>query len=341
MNIPFFSQLFPRIGIDFGSSRLRVCTMDERISIDQPACLAVNVKTKEVLAVGTEALAMEGRVGGLVKVEWPVRHGVIYDQALALAYLKVVLQPVLKSSFLYTPIIMVSVPAGSTLVECESITKLFYDLGAREVYTIAQPLAASIGAGVPIADSSGSFLFQLGSDRVEAGVTALGGLVHHQSTDKGGRYLTEQIRLDLQRTKGITIGWSEAEKLLKQVASVLEGSKRNLLITGKEAKQGNPIEIKVSAQDLVPGILLVVASYQSLLQRLLAKIEPELTIDVIDKGLLLSGGLSQLDGLDRYLTHNMGMPVSVVDHPEHTVIFGIQTALHHLHEFRESLGYVT
>ena len=340
MNNPLFSKLFPKIGVDFGSSRIRACTLDTQVVVDQPSCLAVNTKTKEVLAVGTEALSLQGRIQGVAEVYWPVKQGVIHDPSLALAFLKIVLQPVLRSSFLYTPIIMVSVPAGSTQVERENMTKLFYDLGAREVYTIAQPLAASIGAGVPIADSSGSFLLQLGGEIVEAGVTSLGSLVNHQSNERGGKYLINQIILELQQTVGLEVGFSEAEKLLHTVASVVPEANRQTLITGKETKQGNPMELKITAKMLMNVIHPQVEGYRTLLQRLLAKIQPELTIDVIDKGLLLSGGLSQLHGLDRYLLQSLGMPVSVVDEPQHAVIGGIQTALHHLDEYTESLGYV-
>lgn len=341
MNITLFSQLFPKIGIDFGSSRVRVCTLDEGTIIDQPSCLAVNIKTKEVLAVGTDAMNMEGRVEGVVEVHWPIKNGVIYDEKLALALLKIVLQPILKISFLYTPVFMMSVPAASTQVDRENATKLLYDLGAKEVYTIAQPLAASIGAGVPIADTSGSFLFQLGADTAEAGVIALGSLIHFQSSDKAGRYVIEQIRLELQRNSGIQIGMSEATRLLIEVASLMGETKRKILVTGKDTKQGNPLELHIASQDIAPIVVQLADEYRSVLQRLLAKIAPELTIDIIDKGLLLSGGLAKLHGLDLYLTHHLGMPVSIVDHPDHATILGVQTALKHLDEFRESLGYVT
>jgi rod shape-determining protein MreB len=221
------------------------------------------------------------------------------------------------------------------------MSKLFYDLGAREVFTIAQPLAASIGAGVPIADASGSFILQLGSDIVEAGVTALGSLVHFEQSDKGGRHLVEQIMLLLQQEVGIAVSAEEAERILHKVATVHTESKRQLLVTGKDAKQGNPMELQITSSALYDTVAAQLEEYQAVLQRLLSKIRPELTIDVIDKGLLLSGGLSQLHGLDRHLLQTLGMPVSVVEEPEQSVITGIHTALSHLDEYTESLGYVT
>lgn len=340
MNIPLFSHIFPKIGVDFGSSRVRVCTLENGVILDTPSCLAVHQKTKEVMAIGKEALDLQGRVEGVVTVFWPIQNGVVYDPQLALAFLKILLQPILRSNFLSTPTFMVSVPAAATQVERDSMSKLFYDLGARDVYTIAQPLAASIGAGVPVADASGSFLLQMGSDVVEAGVTALGSLVHFEHSEKGGRTLTAQIRLLLQQEVGIEVSSDQAESLLKQVATVHKESKRQLLVTGKDTKHGNPKEIKVTSSALYDTVVMQLESYQSLLQRLLAKIRPELTIDVIDKGLLLSGGLSQLHGLDRYFLQNLGMPVALVDEPELSVIHGIHTALAHLDEYTESLGYV-
>jgi rod shape-determining protein MreB len=341
MNIPLFSHIFPKIGVDFGSSRIRICTLSNGVMLDTPACLAVHQKTKEVLAVGKEALDLQGRVEGVVDVRWPIQHGVVYDPSLALALLKIVLQPISRSSFLSTPTYMVSVPAGATQVERDTMSKLFYDLGAREVFTIAQPLAASIGAGVPIADASGSFILQLGSDIVEAGVTALGSLVHFEQSDKGGRHLVEQIMLLLQQEVGIAVSAEEAERILHKVATVHTESKRQLLVTGKDAKQGNPMELQITSSALYDTVAAQLEEYQAVLQRLLSKIRPELTIDVIDKGLLLSGGLSQLHGLDRHLLQTLGMPVSVVEEPEQSVITGIHTALSHLDEYTESLGYVT
>ena len=320
---------------------MRVCTLEQGVLIDTPSCLAVHQKTKEVLAVGKEALELQGRVEGVVEVLWPIQNGVVYDPNLASAFLKIILQPIVRSNFLSTPTFMVSVPAAASQVERDNMSKLFYDLGARDVYTIAQPLAASIGAGVPIADSSGSFILQLGSDVVEAGVTSLGSLVHFEHSEKGGTDLTAQIRLLLQREVGIEVSREQAENVLKQVVSVHKDSKRQLLISGKDTKQGNPIELKITSSALYDTVVAQLDAYQVLLQRLLAKIRPELTIDVIDKGLLLSGGLSKLHGLDRYMLQKLGMPVAVVEEPELSVINGIHTALSHLDEYTESLGYVT
>jgi rod shape-determining protein MreB len=176
---------------------------------------------------------------------------------------------------------------------------------------------------------------------VEAGVTSLGSLVHFERSEKGGRDLTAQIRLLLQKEVGIEVSREQAENLLKKVVSVHTDSKRQLLISGKDSKQGNPIELKITSSALYDTVVAQLDAYLVLLQRLLAKIRPELTIDVIDKGLLLSGGLSQLHGLDRYLLQKLGMPVAVVEDPELSVINGIHTALSHLDEYRESLGYVT
>lgn len=320
---------------------MRVCTQSNGVVLDIPACLAVHQKTKEVLSIGKEALDLRGRVEGVVEVLWPIQNGVVYDPNLALAFLKILLQPIVRSNFLSTPTFMVSVPAAASQVERDNMSKLFYDLGARDVYTIAQPLAASIGSGVPIADASGSFLLQLGSEIVEAGVTALGSLVHYEHSEKGGRHLAEQIKILLQHQVGIEVGQEEVEQLIQQVASAHKESKRQLLVTGKDSKHGNPMELKITSSVLYETVVEELAGYQALLQRLLAKIRPELTIDVIDKGLLVSGGLSQLHGLDHYLLQNLGMPVAVVEDPEKSVIQGIHTALEHLDEYTESLGYVT
>ena len=341
MNTKLFSRLSPKIGIDLGSKTIRICTEADGVVIEQPACLAINVKTQEVVAVGSEAAHMQGRVEPMIEVQWPVVAGVVYDAAHVGAMLKIMLQPLTRWSILTPPIIMVSVPGGSTKVQRQTLTKVVYELGAKEVYTIAQPLAASIGAGVPIADASGSFIFQMGAGVIEAAVISLGSLVRVESSKLAGNQLREQIKQVVQQRKQIEISPEQAETIVHQVVSCDSQFTASILVTGKDVSSGTPSELKITTDDVRAAVAESVAVYPQLVQRLLSHVGPALTVDVIDKGLLISGGLAKLQGLDTYLIHELGMPVAVVDDPEHTTVAGILLTLKHLHEFRQSLGYVT
>jgi len=335
-----FNQVVKKIGLDFGSHQLRVWTEQDGLIFNQPACLAVDTRNKQVLAVGKDAAAMAGRVAPYVAVHWPVKRGVIYDSSLAAALLRVALAPLLKTTFIYGPEMMASMPAAATQVEREQMISLLLSLGAREAYTIAQPLAASIGAGVPIADASGSFILQWGEGVVESAVISLGSMVAAESSYFAGYFLKEAVQLRVLEKHLLQISLEMSAKLIQKVVSIEPKFNRQILVPGKVAGEGNPTELRISSQDLLEPILSGVARIELLIEKLLANVPPELTVDVVDKGLLLSGGGAQLHGLDTYFIDRLGMPVAVVDSPKLAVINGVGNALEHIDEFKTSLSFL-
>lgn len=339
MKLHLLARTVPTIGLDLGSSRTRIWVPDEGIILDQASVIAIDSRNNKVIAVGDEAQAMVGRVGGTVSIQFPIQKGKLYDLDLAQAMLRIFLQQALPTSYFFRPVMMVSVPAASTLADREVTTELLYRSGAREVFTISEPLAAAIGAGVPIADASGSFLVQLGSGIVEGAVISLGSLVKSESLQTGGIDIDKRIQAVLKDELSLSISLETAERLKKQVGSVEAQLTKEMLATGQDVAKLSPKEVKITSSLLLPVLLQVVSKYETLLKRLLSEIPPELTVDVIDKGMLLSGGLSQLGGLDQYLVKQLGIPVSVVEKPEEATIRGIGTALEHLDLFKESLGY--
>lgn len=339
MKLPFISQFTQVVGLDLGTSQTRIWTDREGIILTEPTCLAVDERTNKVVAVGQEAVAMEGRVGRSVKLYRPIQSGKLYDMDIARALLKVFLQRVLKSNSFFRPIMMVSLPASSTEVDRVAMTELLYSVGAREVYTISQPLAAAIGAGVPIADASGSFILQMGSGIVEAGIISLASLITFESTRLAGMTADVRIQNQVRDEVGLTIGLETAEELKHSLATILPGATKEELVTGQDVIESSPKEVKLTSAQIRPPLLKLADQYESLLKKLFSQIPPELTADVIDKGMLLSGGLAQLNGLDLYLVNHLGIPVAVVEEPHLTTIKGIATALEHLDLFKESLGY--
>lgn len=339
MRIPFFSQLVRRVGIDLGTDRVRIWTDRSGVVVDEPAVIAIDIKTKRILAVGNEAAEMRGRVGKTVSVQTPVKDGEVYDLEVAQALLRVLLQRFMSSTSLMSPVFMCSVPAQSTEANLQAVTRLMYSLGAREVYTISQPLAASIGAGVPVADASGCFILQMGAGVVEGAVLSLGSIVHHEGSLYAGNYLTKRIRYRLQKDLSLQVSMQTSEMIKRELASAFAEKGRKKLVSGKDIRTNSPTEITVTAADVAPELFFVLERYEQLLRKLLSSIPPELTVDVIDKGLLLAGGLAQLDGVSQYFVEKMGIPVSVVEDSDQAAIQGIGTALEHLELFKESLGY--
>lgn len=339
MKIPILSDIVRSIGIDLGSNNIRIWSDKDGFVLSQPALIAFDNKSSRILAVGSEAQEMQGRVIENITIEKPIRDGSIYDLEIAQAMLRIFLEKVLKPTNLISPIFMSSVPARANEAQMQAVTHLLYDLGAREVYTIASPLAASIGAMVPIADASGCFILHLGSDVAEGAVISLGSMVRFESTDKAGNYLTRKLQYLVKKKFLLDISLETAEKLKRKVLSAYGQKDKKMLVTGKNVGDGTPKEINISAEDILEVLMALLEHYELLLRKLLSSIPPELTVDIIDKGLLLSGGLASVDGVCQYFIEKMGIPVSVVDEPDQVVIKGISIALEHLDLFKESLGY--
>lgn len=339
MKLPFISELTQVVGLDLGTSSTRIWTDRGGLVLDEPTCLAVDERTNKVVAVGAEAVAMEGRVGNTVTLYRPIQNGKLYDADIARALLRVFLQRVLTSSSFFRPVMMVSVAASSTEVDRVAMTELLYSVGAREVYTISQPLAAAIGAGVPIADASGSFILQMGSGIVEAGIISLASLNTFESTRLAGQAADLRIKNQIRDEAGLVIGLETAEELKRTLGTLLPSATKEELVTGQDVIESSPKEVKMTSAQIQPPLLKMAEQYQVMLKKLFSRIPPELTADVIDKGMLLSGGFSQLNGLDMYLVTHLGIPVAVVEQPHLATITGIGTALEHLELFKESLGY--
>ncbi len=338
-NVSRLSQLSRKIGIDLGTSRVRIWSDQDGFVVDEPAAIAVDTNANKVIAVGKEAQDMIGRVSKNIFVSQPLQAGVIVDPALTAAMLKVLLQKIIHNAYFFRPAIMISVPSSLTEVEKLAMTEMMYSLGGKEVSFITQILAAAIGAGVPIADASGSFFLHLGAGVVEGGIISLGSLIVSESTEYAGNYLDESVQRVLRQQKGIEVGKQSAEQIKRQIASAMLETSSEILVTGQDVLESVPKEVVVEGEVLHHSIREVLDRYVQLTKRLFEQIPSELTTDVIDKGMLLSGGLAQLRGLDSFLLSKLGVPVSVIDQPDRAVIRGIAQVLKNIDLFKESLGY--
>ncbi|NCN06595.1 MAG: hypothetical protein GW946_01995 [Candidatus Pacebacteria bacterium] len=334
---PIFRPL--RLGLDCGAHRTRLVTPERGVVLDEPSVLAVEVQTDKVLATGAEAEKMAGRVNEEIVVQWPVKTGEVTDEPLARALLQMFLRQASVHWLLPSPAMMVTTAVMISPAARQSWIDVLYGLGAGSVHTIAEPLAASIGAGVPIADTSGSFLVQLGYDRTEAVVVSLGSIVDYVALPLGGSTVLDWLALELRECMQFSLSRERTAHLLHHIASLHPEEKRKLLVTGKDAETKRPRELEITSAQLHKPVLKYAQRVERAITELLSNIRPELTTDVIDKGFLLSGGLAQLSGLDAWLTDRLGVPVSVVEEPALAAIRGVQTTLENLEEFKNSLAY--
>lgn len=326
------------LAIDFGTHTTRVWEKSAGLVAEYPSFLAVDTTSEKILAFGADAQEMAGRVAANVKVFRPVQEGQVWDVNVAKAFLQTALRHIVGRSF-FNPTVLVSIPATLRPAVEDETVQLGYALGAREVLTVAQPLAAAIGAGMPVADASGGFLLQIGAGRVEVGVVSLGTLVGVEGTVKGGDWFERLVISTVKNSKQVVVSVETARMLIHKLASVSGSSKKTLLVTGKSQQSGAPVEVEISSADLREPSLHMAREYVQLAKKLLTKVPTELTVDIVDKGLLLSGGGALLAGLEEFLVPELGVPVSVVDDPERAVIRGMGTITEHLDEFRRSLGY--
>jgi len=343
----FFSNLNPVVAIDLGSQRVRIWS-DGKI-LDEPSVVAVDTRKGVVVAVGEAALEISQRLAPRVKMIHPVQGGEIVDPEMTRELLKTLTAKILPQQF-FSPTVVVGIGAAATPSQIELLTDLLYRLGAKEVIGVAKPLAAAIGAGVPVADSSGGLVAVIGAGVVEAAVVALGSMVTSITKINTLTNLAQEIVVQLASSKAVTISQEAAEKLVSNLAEIPAAAGRQAgnqtsgqinacLIMGKSVQTGAPEEFRVLASDLTPALKPWLAKVEQVLMELLQALPPELMTDVVTKGLLLTGGVARLAGLDEYLVKKLGIPVALVDEPELAVIKGLKMVSQNLTLYKQSLAY--
>jgi rod shape-determining protein MreB and related proteins len=364
------------LAIDLGSHEIRIFRANLRqksqmevLNIDQ-SCVAVKrarVSSQiKVLAIGRDALEMRERLGDEVEVIFPIIAGRIINEKLAKILLKELLKKALRVNrmlpFVISPVVVVTVKAGTSEFSRRSLSRLFYDLGVSEVHLLSEPLAAAIGVGVPIADASGVMLMQMGAVGVEAAALSLGSVVSFQSNlwtgTVAGWELDELLRAYLVKKHHLLITLEASETLKKHIqlttnidepsTEVSEATEQTqhkaqadelINLVGRDLISHQAKTIAVSNQELATAIKPVIKDYLFLIERLMEEMPNALLADVLDRGLLLSGNLARLNGLDQFLVNALKMPVAVVDDPDLAAATGALTVLENLELFKASLAY--
>jgi rod shape-determining protein MreB and related proteins len=334
--------LFRRdMAIDLGTANTLVYVQGRGIVLNEPSVVAIaDVKgRKQVLAVGAEAKQMLGRTPGKVQAIRPLRDGVIADFEAAQEMIKHFLRKARRRRILGNRQIICCVPSGSTAVERRAIQESAQSAGARRVLLIEEPVAAGIGAGLPVTEPTASMVVDIGSGTTEVAVLSLGGVVYARSIRVGGDKMDEAIVAHLRRRHNVLIGEDTAERVKKAIGSAClpeAGDGRTIRIKGRALRHGVPTKIVVTEREIAQSLAEPVGAIIDAVDAALGQTAPELAADIVEKGIVLTGGGALLANLDRVLRYTTGLPVSVASDPLACVALGTGRAL----EERRSMSKV-
>lgn len=331
-----FSKLFSFVSadmaMDLGTANTLVYVRDQGIVLNEPSVVAItNVNgRKQVLAVGNEAKQMLGRTPGNITAIRPLRDGVIADFEVAEAMIKHFIRKVHNRRSFVSPEMIICVPSGSTAVEQRAIIESAESAGARKVWLIEEPMAAAIGAGLPVMEPTGSMVVDIGGGTTEVAVISLGGIVYARSARVGGDKMDEAIIAYIRRVHNLLIGESTAERIKKEIGAASpphDGDGRTMQIKGRDLMNGVPKEIVVTERQMSEALAEPVSQIVEAVKTALENTAPELAADIVDKGIVMTGGGSLLKNLDYVLRYATGLPVTVADDPLACVAMGTGQAL--------------
>jgi rod shape-determining protein MreB len=334
-----FGFLSSDIAIDLGTANTLIYVKGRGIILNEPSVVAIttNRGKAQVLAVGDEAKLMLGRTPGNIQAIRPLRDGVIADFEVAEEMIKHFIRKVHNRRSFASPQVIICVPSGSTAVERRAIQEAAESAGARRVFLIEEPMAAAIGAGLPITEPTGSMIVDIGGGTTEVAVISLGGIVYSRSVRVGGDKLDEAIIAYIRRHHNLLVGESSAERIKKMIGSACppeDGDGRMMEIKGRDLMNGVPKELVISERQIAESLGEPVAAIVEAVKVALEHTAPELAADIVDKGIVLTGGGALLTNLDYVLRYATGLPVSIADDPLSCVALGSGRALEEMKTLR-------
>lgn len=330
------------MAIDLGTANTLVYVKGKGVILNEPSVVAYHVKDgkKQVLAVGEDAKLMLGRTPGSIEAIRPMREGVIADFDTAEEMIKHFIRKVHKRTTFSKPKIIVCVPHGATPVEKRAIRQSVLSAGARRAGLIAEPIAAAIGAGMPITDPTGNMVVDIGGGTTEVAVLSLGGIVYSRSVRVGGDKMDEAIIAYIRRNHNLLVGEGSAERIKKEIGSAFppeDGVGKTLEIKGRDLMNGVPKELVIDQSQVAESLAEPVSQIIEAVKVALEQTPPELAADIVDKGIVLTGGGALLGNLDYVLRHSTGLPVSIADDPLSCVALGTGRCLEEMKVLRNVL----
>jgi rod shape-determining protein MreB len=322
----FWSQ---DMAIDLGTANTLVVVKGKGVVLNEPSVVAIINENgrKTVLAVGDEAKTMLGRTPGNIQAIRPLRDGVIADFIVTEEMIKHFIKKVHVKNTFANPRILICVPTGSTPVERKAIQDSALAAGARRVQLIEEPIAAAIGAGLPISEATGSMIIDIGGGTTEIAVMSLGGVVYSTSLRVAGDAMDVAIISYMRKKFNLLIGESTAEKIKKEIGTAIPTSSNIFLMKGRDIRTGTPKEISLTEEDACEALMPILNQMLAAIKEALENTPPELSADLVDMGLVLTGGGALLKNIDKLISKDTGLPVTIADNPLECVALGTGKAL--------------
>jgi rod shape-determining protein MreB and related proteins len=325
------------LAVDLGTANTLVYARGRGIMLNEPSVVAIDTSTNSVVAVGAEAKRMIGRTPGHIKAVRPLQDGVIADYEITAEMLRYFVRKVLRRRGMFTgPRVVICVPSGITSVEQRAVSEAAYAAGARRVHIISEPMAAAIGAGLPVSQPSGSMVVDIGGGTTEVAILALGGIVASTSLRVAGNALDAAIVDYVRAEFSLLIGERTAEELKISVGSAFPvAGPKSAEIRGRDVATGLPRNVSISGDELRKAMDAPVARIVAAVRSTLDRCPPELSGDLVTCGIVLTGGGALLRGLDARLQHVLGIPVLVADRPLDSVVLGTGTVVEHFDQLQK------
>ena len=317
------------MAIDLGTANTLVVLKDKGVVLNEPSVVAIinEMGKKTVLAVGDEAKTMLGRTPGNIQAIRPLRDGVIADFIVTEEMIKHFIKKVHANNTFANPRILICVPTGSTPVERKAIQDSALAAGARRVQLIEEPIAAAIGAGLPISEATGSMIVDIGGGTTEIAVMSLGGVVFSKSLRVAGDAMDGAIISYMRKKFNLLIGESTAEKIKKEIGTAIPTSNNIFLMKGRDIRTGTPKEISLTEEDACEALMPILSQMLGAIKEALENTPPELSADLVDMGLVLTGGGALLKNIEKLISKDTGLPVTIADNPLECVAMGTGKAL--------------
>jgi rod shape-determining protein MreB len=317
------------MAIDLGTANTLVVLKDKGVVLNEPSVVAIvnEMGKRTVLAVGDEAKTMLGRTPGNIQAIRPLRDGVIADFIVTEEMIKHFIKKVHTKNTFANPRILICVPTGSTPVERKAIQDSALAAGARRVQLIEEPIAAAIGAGLPISEATGSMIVDVGGGTTEIAVMSLGGVVFSKSLRIAGDAMDGAIINYMRKKFNLLIGESTAEKIKKEIGTAIPTTNNVFLMKGRDIRTGTPKEISLTEEDACEALMPILNQMLAAIKEALESTPPELSADLVDMGLVLTGGGALLKNIDKLISKDTGLPVTIADNPLECVAIGTGKAL--------------
>lgn len=327
------------IGIDLGTANTLVFMKGKGIIMREPSVVAVDTRSDTVRFVGREAKEVIGRTPGSIVAVRPLKDGVIADFDITASMLQIFIKKVFNNSMLIRPRIVICVPSGVTTVERRAVKEAAFKAGAKHVSIIEEPMAAAIGAGLPVAEATGSMVVDIGGGTSEVAVISLGGIVASRSVRVGGDELDDSIIQYIKRKYNLLIGERTAEDIKIGIGSAYRLEEETPMnIKGRDLMDGLPKNIEISSDEIREALADPLSMVLDAIRTTLEKTPPELSADIIDHGITLTGGGAMLRGLDQLIERETGMPVHIAENPLDCVAMGTGMVLDDIDKLRDLLS---